>query len=95
MTQRQDGELHSKVGVNQQGRVTLPKGAREAAGIQPGDTLYVHVDKSGELVLETRAARLRRIRALANPTGETSSAVDELIADRRAEAAREEHEGAA
>ncbi|WP_075848118.1 AbrB/MazE/SpoVT family DNA-binding domain-containing protein [Saccharomonospora sp. CUA-673] len=95
MSQRQVEELNSRVGVNQQGRVTLPKRAREAAGIKPGDTLYVHVDKSGELVLETRAARLRRIRSLANPTGDTSSAVDELIADRRAEAAREEREGAA
>lgn len=94
MPQHHDADLHRKVGVNQQGRVTLPKEAREAAGIQPGDTLYVHVDKSGELVLETRTARLRRIRKLANPTGEKDS-VDELIADRRAEAAREQNEGAA
>lgn len=92
MPEHQEEDLHGKVGVNQQGRVTLPKTAREAAGIHPGDTLYVHTDKSGELVLETRAARLRRIRTLANPTGETASAVDELIADRR-EAA--EHEAGA
>lgn len=79
------------VGVNSQGRVTLPKAVRDAAGIEPGTILYIHTDRSGELVLETRQARIRRIRALAAPTdGSTAAQSDELIAERRAEAARED-----
>lgn len=88
-------QIEGTAGVNGQGRVTLPKTVRDAAGIKPGDTLYAHTDKDGELVLETRQARIRRIRELANPTGTTESLVDELIADRRAEAAREADEDAA
>ncbi len=85
------GQIEETVGVNGQGRVTLPKAVRDAAGIEPGATLYIHTDRSGELVLETRQARIRRIRALAAPTdGSTGAQSDELIAERRAEAARED-----
>lgn len=76
--------------VNEQGRVTIPAQIRRAAGIEPGAPLVVYVE-DGRVVLETReqlAARLRRDVAAAW-TGE-GSVVDELIADRRAEAARED-----
>jgi AbrB family looped-hinge helix DNA binding protein len=76
--------------VNEQGRVTIPAQIRRAAGIEPGALLVVYVE-DGRVVLETReqlAARLRRDVAAAW-TGE-GSVVDELLADRRAEAARED-----
>ncbi|WP_239028733.1 AbrB/MazE/SpoVT family DNA-binding domain-containing protein [Pseudonocardia acidicola] len=76
--------------VNEQGRVTIPAQIRRAAGIEAGVPLVVYVE-DGRVVLETReqlAERLRRDVAAAW-TGE-GSVVDELLADRRAEAARED-----
>lgn len=78
--------------VNEQGRVTIPAQIRRAAGIEPGAPLVVYVE-DGRVVLETReqlAARLRRDVAAAW-TGQ-GSVVDELIADRRAEAAHEDQQ---
>ena len=72
--------------------MTIPAQIRRAAGIEPGTPLVVYVE-DGRVVLETReqlAERLRRDVAAAW-TGE-GSVVDELIADRRAEAAREDQQ---
>ncbi|WP_312029999.1 AbrB/MazE/SpoVT family DNA-binding domain-containing protein [Actinomycetospora sp. TBRC 11914] len=72
-----------------QGRVTIPAQLRREAGIEVGDTVVVHVE-DGRVVVETRAqlaARTRRDVARAAGGG---SAVDELLAERRAEAAREQ-----
>jgi AbrB family looped-hinge helix DNA binding protein len=77
--------------VNEQGRVTIPAQIRRAAGIEAGVPLVVYVE-DGRVVIETReqlADRTRRDVAAAW-TGD-GSVVDELIADRRAEAAREDH----
>jgi len=70
--------------------VTIPLQVRRAAGIQPGIPLVVYVE-DGRVVIETReqlADRIRRDMAAAW-SGE-GSVVAELIADRRAEAARED-----
>ncbi|HEY2763444.1 MAG TPA: AbrB/MazE/SpoVT family DNA-binding domain-containing protein [Pseudonocardiaceae bacterium] len=78
--------------VNEQGRVTIPAQVRRAAGIEAGVPLVVYVE-DGRVVIETReqlASRIRRDVAAAW-TGD-GSAVEELIADRRAEAAREDHQ---
>lgn len=80
-----------EITVNDQGRVTIPVQVRRAAGIEAGVPLVVYVE-DGRVVIETReqlAGRIRRDVAAAW-TG-TGSVVDELIADRRAEAAREDH----
>jgi bifunctional DNA-binding transcriptional regulator/antitoxin component of YhaV-PrlF toxin-antitoxin module len=73
------------VRVDSSGRLVIPKERREELGTPQG----------GELHGATRVAAIRRVQrrlaALAPREGETS-AVDELIADRRAEAAREEAE---
>ncbi|MHA6797450.1 AbrB/MazE/SpoVT family DNA-binding domain-containing protein (plasmid) [Pseudonocardia bannensis] len=76
--------------VNEQGRVTIPAPIRRAAGIEAGVPLVVYVE-DGRVVLETREQLAERIRrdVAAAWTGE-GSVVDELIADRRAEAARED-----
>ena len=80
------------VKVDASGRLVIPKAQREQLGIPDGGELRLVVE-DGELRASTRMAALRRIqqklRALAPPGDEASSAVDELIADRRAEAARE------
>lgn len=78
------------------GRVTIPAQVRRAAGIEPGQTLVVYVE-GGRVVLEERSHLLSRIQdeaiASAAAASHTGSAVDDLIAERRAEAAREEAEG--
>jgi AbrB family looped-hinge helix DNA binding protein len=79
----------SELTLNEQGRVTIPAQIRRAAGLEAGTPLVAYVE-DGRVILETReqlAARLRRDVA-ASWVGE-GSVVDELIADRRAEAARE------
>jgi hypothetical protein len=63
---------------------------RRAAGIEAGAPLVMYVE-DGRIVLETREQLADRIRrdVAATWTGE-GSVVEELIAERRAEAAREE-----
>lgn len=78
--------------VNEQGRVTIPAQVRRAAGIDVGMPLVVYVE-DGRIVIETREQLANRIRrdVAAAWTG-AGSVVDELIADRRAEAAREDRQ---
>ena len=76
--------------VDNQGRVMLPSWWRKREGVDPSTELCVAVTEEGGLVLETREQGLRRARALLRkyiPDGANLS--DELIAERRAEAARE------
>lgn len=92
MTYQQARESPEEVSVNGQGRVTIPAEMRRDAGLEPGETAYVHVE-DGAVVLENRATYAARIRreVAASWTGDPdASVVDELEADRRAEAAREE-----
>jgi AbrB family looped-hinge helix DNA binding protein len=82
---------HADVRVGPQGRVVIPARLREALRLNPGEVLVAHVD-DGRLVLERREAVLGRLRAaFAAAVPRTVSVVDELIAERRDEAAREEN----
>lgn len=80
---------HGEVTVNEQGRVTIPAQVRRAAGIETGGPLVVYVE-DGRVMIETRDQLADRIRRDVEESwiGE-ASVVDELIADRRTEAARE------
>ena len=76
--------------VDNQGRIMLPSWWRKKVGVNPSTELCVVVTDEGGLALETREQGLRRARALLRkyiPEGVNLS--DELIAERRAEAARE------
>ena len=79
--------------VNPQGRVTIPATLRNELGFRPGTTVVAYVE-GGRLVLEHRDHVLARLQnevlAAAARGGSRGSVVDELIADRRAEAAAEE-----
>ena len=78
--------LSTKMGPD--GRVLIPVDVRRAANVRSGDPLVARTD--GErIVLEPRAAVLRRLRARFAAVGSDVSLADELIADRRREAARE------
>lgn len=79
--------------TDSQGRVILPAWWRKKEGVDPSTELCVAVTEQGSLVVETREQGLRRARALMRryiPEGVSLS--DEIIADRRAEAAREERQ---
>ena len=71
----------------------IPAAARHELGLQAGDLLSVRVEDD-RLVLERRAAVLARLRGRFAVVPSTVSLVDELLADRRAEVAREEAESA-
>jgi AbrB family looped-hinge helix DNA binding protein len=73
------------------GRVTIPAPVRRAAGIEPGQRLVAYVE-DGRVVLEEWGHLLRRVQARVSvaTAGHVGSAVDGLIAERRAEAARED-----
>ncbi len=76
--------------VNDEGGVTIPTSIRQAAGIQAGVPLVVYLE-DGRVMIEKREQFADRIRqeVTAAWTGE-GSVVNELIAERRAEAARED-----
>jgi AbrB family looped-hinge helix DNA binding protein len=84
---------HADVVVNEQGRVTIPAPLRQQLGLVPGSRAVAYVE-DGRLVIEDRRHLLARLqddvarRAEASGAG-TGSAVDELLAERRAEAAAE------
>jgi AbrB family looped-hinge helix DNA binding protein len=75
--------------IGPQGRVVIPAEMRRELEIQPGETLLAHVE-ARRLVLERREEILERLRSEVRGTRpKGASAVDELIAERRAEARRE------
>lgn len=75
--------------VDPNGRVVIPAAYRRALGLQPGSEVIVLLDGS-ELRLVPIAQAIRRAQEIVRrhvPPGR--SLADELIAERRAEAARE------
>jgi bifunctional DNA-binding transcriptional regulator/antitoxin component of YhaV-PrlF toxin-antitoxin module len=86
-----EGMPASTLRVDKQGRVMLPAWWRRQAKVGPANEVLAAVDESGALLLETREQGVRRARALVRkhiPAGLMLS--DELIRDRRKEAAAEE-----
>jgi bifunctional DNA-binding transcriptional regulator/antitoxin component of YhaV-PrlF toxin-antitoxin module len=70
------------------GRTVIPAPLRSEAGIrEDGDVLVGHVE-DGRLIIETRDAIKRRLRAQA--AGREEGVVDRLLADRRADAELED-----
>jgi AbrB family looped-hinge helix DNA binding protein len=80
-----------EVRIGKQGRVVIPASLREEMGLQPGDKLSAQVEE-GRLVLEHRADALSRLQRRFRHVAGDRSLVDELIAERRAAAAREARE---
>lgn len=76
--------------VSEGGRVVIPAGLREKHGIGVGDTV-MWIDDGEQLILTSVRAAIKRAQALVakyNKHPERSMA-DELIRERREEAARE------
>lgn len=80
-----------KMKMSEGGRVVIPAEIRQALGLKEGDPVLFEL-RDGEAVITTRRAQLERARKLFQqwcPREEGRSLVDEFIAERRAEAARE------
>jgi AbrB family looped-hinge helix DNA binding protein len=78
--------------INQNGRIVIPAAIRRQMGLKAGDTVLMDVE-DGVLRLETHMARIRRIqREVAQYCKPGPLASDELIAERREEARREDEE---
>jgi AbrB family looped-hinge helix DNA binding protein len=82
-------DLQIKLTLASNGRVLIPATMRAAVGLKDGDRVIARVE-GGAIVLEPVEAAVRRAQAIvAKYALPNVSAVDELIAERRAEAARE------
>lgn len=80
-------ELRTKLDPN--GRVVIPASFRQALGIEAGDDVVLRLDE-GELRITTQQARIHRAQRRAERYVKGGrSAVDELLEERRREAARE------
>lgn len=76
--------MDATVVLGQQGRVVIPAEVRAALGLQPGEALHLRVEDE-RMVLERPRRAAAQLRGLARAvTGR--SLVDELMAERRAEA---------
>ena len=79
-----------KVKVEGGGRIVIPADFRNCLGIKSGDTILMTLEEPDTLRIRTYPAAIRRVQELVaqfNPTGRLLS--EELIQERRAEAARE------
>ena len=86
--------LQAKTVLAANGRIVIPAAIREELGFKPGETLLMDVN-DGVLRIESYPVRVRRIqREIAQFIKPTPGilASDELIAERREEARREEEE---
>ncbi len=82
-----------QVVVGDRGRVVLPSEVRSALGLVPGSRMLLSTEKDGSLRLRpyrSVADQGRGMLAGLEPAGE--SMVDELLAERRREAVREDQE---
>ena len=79
----------TEVRIGPQGRIVIPAAVRKALSLRPGDTLLARVE-DGRLVLEKREDILARLKARFAEVPTEVSLVEELVAERRREARREQ-----
>ena len=80
-----------EVNLGRQGRLVIPAALRRSLGFEEGDTLVARED-AGRLVLEKPETIKQRLKTRFAQVPQDRSLVDELIAERREEAKREEAE---
>ena len=85
------GRIRLRIGDG--GRIVIPAEMRAAMLVKPGDTVTAEV-VDGEFRIVSPKVALRKVQAFAQKFKKPGvSVVDELIAERHAESAREEEEG--
>lgn len=83
---------HARLKIDSAGRIVIPAEMRAAMMVKPGETVVAHV-VDGEFRIVSPTVALKRVQAFARKWKEAhpgESVVDELIADRREEARRED-----
>ena len=82
--------MHMAVSMDRAGRVLLPASVRDALGLKPGSRLILDLEDQVITLTPTRET-IRRAQAILAPYRPKDGRLisEELIADRRAEAARE------
>lgn len=83
------GDIGSWVKVDAAGRIQIPVDFMKAAGIAGDEPVHVRANKDGIEILSRRAALNRAYEIAKQFVPEGTSLVDELIAERRREAGRE------
>jgi AbrB family looped-hinge helix DNA binding protein len=83
------GDEAIEVTVGPQGRLVVPAALRRRLDLQPGDVLLARAEED-RLVLERRGAILARVRGRFAHVPADVSLADELLAQRREEATREQ-----
>ena len=79
----------ARIRMTEGGRIVIPARYRKALDIKPGDELIVQLDE-GELRVYSRAEALKRLQdQVTSVVPEGVSLVEELLRERRKEAARE------
>jgi AbrB family looped-hinge helix DNA binding protein len=76
--------------MSENGRVLIPATYRKELGFQPGETLTLRIDESGLHIQSRRQAILRVRENMKKYIKPGRSVSDELIAERRLEAKREQ-----
>ncbi|HTQ16965.1 AbrB/MazE/SpoVT family DNA-binding domain-containing protein [Mycobacterium sp.] len=74
--------------LGKQGRVVIPAEIREALGLSAGDRIHVRVD-GRRIVMERPQDAIDELRSLGRDRAVNRSLVEELLAERRAEARSE------
>lgn len=83
---------HYCVTLGERGRLVLPSRLRQRLDLHPGDRLLVTVDTEGGFRIVSAREQARRLFGLYRDLAPGRSLADELIAERREEARREETE---
>lgn len=79
-----------QVTIGERGRLVLPASIRSAFGLTPGTRMLLSAEDDGSLRLRPYRAVADESRGLFADLANSGSLVDELLRERRAEAAREE-----
>jgi AbrB family looped-hinge helix DNA binding protein len=80
--------MDATVVMGQQGRLVIPANLRRELGLVPGERVSLHLAGT-QLVLERQSDAVNALRRIGESVPRTRSLVDELLAERRAAAARE------
>lgn len=82
-------DFKARCKIDPAGRLLIPAEARQQLNLAPGDEVLLEVH-DGQMMVSTFQAVLRELREEIGQRARTGgSVVDELLAERRAEAARE------
>ncbi|MBX6771347.1 MAG: AbrB/MazE/SpoVT family DNA-binding domain-containing protein [Chloroflexi bacterium] len=76
--------------LGERGRLVLPARLRQRLGLRPGDRLIITVDAEGGFRVVSARAQAQQLRGLYRDLAPGRSLADELIAERREEARRED-----